>query len=93
MHSITKLCLVLVLATLVLSARLELEEEWQQWKKQHGKSYADEVEESIRRAVWFRTYHYTKEHNRINSYSYNLGLNKFSDIVSSLMTLQANVMQ
>ena len=85
MHSVMKLCLVLYLATIALSAPFALEEEWQQWKKQHGKSYPNEVEESVRRAVWFRTYHYTKEHNRINTHSFNLGLNKFSDMVSRLV--------
>ena len=74
---------MLCLATLAMSAPLGLEEEWQQWKLQHSKSYADEVEESMRRAVWFRAYHLIKEHNSQRTNSYHLSLNAFSDMVKT----------
>ena len=76
-----KFCIVLCLATVALSAPLALEEEWYKWKQQHGKAYSDDVEESVRRAVWFRTFHHIQEHNE-GSHPYKLGLNKFADIVS-----------
>ena len=75
-----KLCVILCLATLAASSPLALEEEWQQWKQQHGKTYLSEVEESVRRAVWFRTFHHIQEHNS-GSPPYKIGLNKFADIV------------
>lgn len=76
-----KLCIVLCLATVALSTPLALKEEWQQWKEQHGKTYSDDVEESVRHAVWFRTFHHIQEHNK-GSHPYKLGLNKFADMVS-----------
>ena len=59
-----------------------IEEEWQKWKSEHGKSYADDVEESIRRAVWFRTYYHVKDHNSAAENMYELGLNSLADLVS-----------
>lgn len=76
-----KVCLVLCLATVAISAPLALEEEWYQWKQQHGKSYSTEVEESMRRAVWFRTFHHIQQHNNAASNLYQLGLNSFADMV------------
>lgn len=78
-----QLCVLLCLATLAASSPLALEEEWQQWKQQHGKTYSSEVEESVRRAVWFRTFHHIQEHNR-GSHPYELGLNEFADIVRAV---------
>ena len=77
-----KVCLILCLATVAISAPLALEEEWQQWKQQHGKSYSNEVEESMRRVVWFRTFHHIQEHNNDASNLYQLGLNSLADMVS-----------
>lgn len=82
MHATMRLCSILCLATLAVSAPLAVEEKWQQWKQQHGKIYPNEVEESMRRAVWFRTYHYIHEHNTAGSHSYQLGVNRFADTVS-----------
>ena len=76
-----RFCLILCLATAAIAAPLALEEEWQQWKQQHGKSYSNEVEESMRRAVWFRTYHHIQQHNNAASDLYQLGLNAFADMV------------
>ena len=87
-----KVFIVLCLATLALSAPLALEEQWQKWKLQHGKSYSNDVEESMRRAVWFRSYHYIQEHNSQTSNSFQLALNSLSDMVrrSLVMNLNAN---
>ena len=72
------------------SAPHALEDEWQQWKKQHGKSYSTEVEESLRRAVWFRTNFHIKDHNTADSHIYQLGLNAFADMVRFLFTKLIN---
>ena len=79
-----KFFLVLSLVGLALSAPFAQEKDWQQWKRRHGKKYVNEVEESIRRAVWFRTFKHIEEHNKDDAYSYSLGLNKFSDMVSQI---------
>ena len=76
-----KLCILLCLVTLAVSAPLALEKEWEQWKRQHGKTYSDEIEESVRRSVWFRTFNHIQEHNSAG-HPYKLKLNKFADIVS-----------
>lgn len=76
-----KVLIVLCLATLAVSAPLALEEQWQKWKQEHGKSYSNEVEESMRRAVWFRAYHYIQEHNSQSSNTFQLALNALSDMV------------
>lgn len=75
-----KVLVMLYLTTLAASAPLALEEEWQQWKQEHGKSYTNEVEESMRRAVWFRTYNLIQEYNEAGN-SHQLGLNAFADMV------------
>lgn len=83
-YPMMKLCLIVCLATISLSSPLALHEEWQQWKQQHAKTYANDVEESVRRAVWFRAYHNIEEHNNAKSNLYHLGLNRFADMVSSI---------
>ena len=77
MKTIIFFCLV----TITMSAPLALEKEWQNWKQEHSKSYSDDVEESIRRAVWFRAYNHIKEHNSASSHTYQLALNALSDLV------------
>ena len=81
-----KLCLILLLVGLALSAP-SVEDEWQRWKEKHGKKYSNEFEESIKKAVWFRAYKHTEEHNGAGVHTYTLGLNKFSDMVSSVGTI------
>ena len=78
-------CVVLsLLVTLTTSSDLAAEEEWQQWKKFHGKSYADEIEESTRKDVWSLTYQHIQEHNNAGDSSYQLGLNRFADMVRKI---------
>ena len=63
----------------VSSAALQLKSEWDSWKRAHGKSYADDLEESFRHAIWFQNFHYIDKHNRKETF--HLGLNEFSDLV------------
>ena len=78
-----KVLLLLALATLG-TASLQLKNEWEAWKREHGKSYADDMEESLRHAIWFQNYHYIEEHNKKESFQ--LGLNKFADLVQLYIT-------
>ena len=86
-----KPCLVLCLfVTLTASSDLAVEEEWHQWKELHGKSYADEIEESMRRSVWSLAYHHIQEHNSASDHSYQLGLNRFADMVRIYVAILIN---
>ena len=73
-----KILFFLALAALS-SANLQLKDEWEDWKREHGKSYADDLEESLRHAIWFQNYHYIEAHN--TKESFKMGLNGFADLV------------
>ena len=66
---------IIVLAT----ANLQLKNDWEAWKREHGKAYADDLEESLRHAIWFQNFHYVEEHNKRESFK--LSLNAFADLV------------
>lgn len=69
-----------LLSIVALATSLPLKEEWEDWKREHGKQYADDLEESIRHAIWFQSYHHIQEHNKRED-AFKLGLNEFSDLV------------
>ena len=83
----TRVGLVFSLAILTLSNSLSTEDEWQQWKKQHEKHYSSDIEESQRRAVWFRAYNLVQEHNNEDGSPYQLRINKFADMVNHCLQL------
>lgn len=78
----TRVSLVFSLAILTLSNSLPTEDEWQEWKRQHEKHYSSDVEESQRKAVWFRANNLVQEHNNGGSSPYQLRINKFADMVN-----------
>lgn len=61
------------------SARLQMKNDWEAWKREHGKAYSDTLEESLRHAIWFQSYHYIEDHNKRESF--RLNLNEFADLV------------
>ena len=72
--------IILLLSIVALaSANLQLKNEWEAWKREHGKAYADELEESLRHAIWFQNYHFIDGHNKRESFK--LSLNEFADLV------------
>ena len=73
-----KILLLLAISALT-SASLQLNNEWEAWKREHGKSYADNLEESLRHAIWFQNYHFIDAHNEKESFQ--LSLNEFADLV------------
>ena len=73
-----KVLVLLSIATLS-SASLQLETEWESWKREHGKFYADDLEESLHHAIWFQNYHYIQQHNMREAFQ--LSLNGFGDLV------------
>lgn len=60
-----------------------LDPKWHAWKARHGVVYQDWKEESQKRKVWEDNYKTIAEHNRGN-YTYELGLNRFADLVSKV---------
>ena len=71
--------LLLLSIVALATASLQLKNDWEAWKRAHGKAYADDLEESLRHAIWFQNYHYVKDHN--NRESFILSLNAFADLV------------
>ena len=61
----------------------EFVEEWNLWKGQHKKTYANDLEELDRHLVWVSNKKYIETHN-LNShvFGFNLAMNHFGDIVS-----------
>ena len=71
---------IIFLSSIVLAtASLQLKNDWETWKREHGKTYADVLEESLRHAIWFQNYHYIEDHNKRESFT--LALNEFADLV------------
>jgi hypothetical protein len=71
---------------LVALAQNDDEDEWVQYRHQHGKSYSKE-EEIFRKALWRKhkaaIAHHNKRHER-GEVSYKAGFNRFSDMVINL---------
>ena len=80
-----KVLLVAALFSLALATpRLQLSEEWHQWKSEHGKSYLSEREELERHLVWQSNLKYIEAHNQnAHILGFSLKMNHFGDLVSS----------
>ena len=57
-----------------------LVENWQQWKLEYNKKYANMQEEQERRNIWMQSYHQIIQHATDKNH-YDIGLNQFSDLV------------
>ena len=76
--------LFFLLCIFSLAAALPLNNEWKNWKKEHGKQYLNDLEESVHHATWFQSYHHIQLHNQRES-SFKLSLNEFSDMVRNVI--------
>ena len=65
---------------LVSIASGDLIQEWQQWRKEHGRIYANTREENERFSVFADNLARIEEHNRSGTASWQMGLNQFSDL-------------
>ena len=64
-------------------------EEWQLWKKEHGKSYESEREELERHLVWLANREYISAHNKnAHILGFTLAMNHLGDIVGNNCTLE-----
>ena len=76
---------IAVIATATATA-VELSEEWHLWKSEHKKSYQNEIEELERHNIWLSNNEYIEQHNqRSDVFGYTLKMNKFGDLVSSVV--------
>ena len=83
--STMKVLLVVAFFSLALATpRLQLSQEWHQWKSEHGKSYLSEREELERHLIWQSNLKYIEAHNK-NSHilGFSLKMNHFGDLVSA----------
>ena len=68
-------------------------QEWDEFKKAHGKSYESEEEERLRFTVFHVNKNMINEHNRryeLGQHSYKLKLNKFADLMTEEFAAMVN---
>ena len=74
--------LLVALATAAVSG-FQYTEEWEAWKKEHGRVYESDDIENHRHAVWESNMQFVKEHNaRADEVGFTVEMNKFADLVS-----------
>nr|CAI43320.1 cathepsin L [Lubomirskia baikalensis]CAI46307.1 cathepsin L [Lubomirskia baikalensis] len=76
---------VLILLALVAAATaFDFPEEWESWKKEHGKVYNSDREELTRHIIWQANRKYVDEHNaHAEKFGFTVGMNQFADLESS----------
>jgi len=68
---------------LALAAAVDLDADWQEFKTTYGKTYANKVEESIRRTIWQRHLQVIAEHNTAyanGDSTFYMGPNEYMDM-------------
>ncbi|XP_070588162.1 cathepsin L2-like [Erythrolamprus reginae] len=83
--SVLALTCLVSLQTLSTALDATLEATWRDWKATHGKEYAQEEEESYRRAVWEGNFQMIQSHNSQadqGKHTYKLGMNHFGDLTN-----------
>ena len=64
----------------------EFVEEWNLWKGQHKKTYANDLEELDRHLIWVSNKNYIEAHNRNSHvFGFTLAVNHFADMVSIII--------
>ncbi|XP_003385986.1 PREDICTED: cathepsin L1-like [Amphimedon queenslandica] len=79
------LYLLAVIGLLYGGAHSLTDEEWEQWKITHRKTYQNVAVEESRRQVWSSNYKLIQEHNMKES-SFKLALNHFADLTNDEYT-------
>ena len=70
----------------LVRAGSHLEQQWHSWKEMHGKVYMDISEEEVRRDIWLENLAIIEEFNNHATGNISLGINKFADLVSMLLS-------
>lgn len=69
-----------------------LDEEWENWKLQYSRQYA-EGEETSRRMIWESALSYIEQHNReyaMGKHTFTVGMNQFGDLTNEEFNKQMN---
>ncbi|OQV16548.1 Cathepsin L1 [Hypsibius exemplaris] len=64
----------------------EFDQDWDDWKTAHGKSYPTKKEEIKRRVIWENNLATIQHHNlqaSLGKHSFTIGMNKFGDMLNS----------
>lgn len=70
--------LIVILST---SSALPIEFRWEQWKKQHARTYLNGKEELIKKVTWAKNVKFVEDFNQ-EKHHFSLSTNHFADIVS-----------
>ena len=60
---------------------LSIEDQWEQWKERHAKTYLNGKEEFQKKIVWAKNADFIEDFNK-EEHSYSLAMNHFTDVVS-----------
>ncbi|XP_030829336.1 cathepsin L1 [Strongylocentrotus purpuratus] len=78
---------VLLVAACVVSSLsmsfIDFDDDWNQWKNEHGKRYLSDEEEASRRLIWQKNLDIVIKHNLkydLGHFTYDLGMNQFADL-------------
>ncbi|XP_030829120.1 cathepsin L1 [Strongylocentrotus purpuratus] len=80
------LSVLLVAACVVSSLSMsftDFDEDWNEWKNEHGKRYLSDEEEASRRLIWQKNLDIVIKHNLkydLGHFTYDLGINQFADL-------------
>lgn len=78
-----KFLIVLALAAVAVQAELSAEQQWVEFKADHGKEYKNIVEERTRFAIFQDNVRKINEHNKLFKQglsTYEMGINQFTDL-------------
>ena len=82
---------LLICLAFALTSAFDYTTEWEMWKMEHGKQYATEKEEMIRRTVFESNFNYINNHNaNSKTLGYKLALNEYADIDAAEFTRTFN---
>lgn len=84
MRSLILLAFVAIASANVVSYRDVIEQEWESFKQEHAKTYADQTEERLRMKIFMENKHKIAKHNMRASNglkTYHLAMNKFGDLL------------
>ena len=75
--------LLVALAAAAAVTGFQHTEEWEAWKKEHGRVYESDEIEHRRHAIWEKKMKFIEEHNaNADETGFTVEMNKFGDMVS-----------
>jgi len=84
--------LVLFALALALADSYKYSAEWEAWKAQHGKKYANEEVELVRYEIFESNLKYVEEHNKnADKHGFTTAMNEFGDLVRHTVLVLSTV--